>query len=132
MPDLEEIADYKVQAREFLDRSREDLAAGVLHQASEKGWGAASHMAKAAAAAQGWEYQTHAEFNVVLDRAGQLAGNQENRRRVRRFGAVANRLHGNYYSRKRHLNAETIRDDLGDVEELIALLTPLTEAPGNR
>ncbi|MCY4455272.1 MAG: hypothetical protein OXC56_03050 [Chloroflexi bacterium] len=51
--DMVEVADYAAQAREFLTRSREYLAAGDLHQASEKGWGAAAHMAKAVAAAQG-------------------------------------------------------------------------------
>ena len=34
------------QAREFLNKARGYLAAGDLHQASEKGWGAAAHMAR--------------------------------------------------------------------------------------
>ncbi len=41
-PNPTEIADYEAQAREFLAKSREYLAAGDLHQASEKGWGAAA------------------------------------------------------------------------------------------
>ena len=51
-PNLEEMADHAAQARDFLEKSREYLAAGDLHQASEKGWGAASHMVKAVAVAQ--------------------------------------------------------------------------------
>ena len=39
------IADHENQAREFLGKARDYLNAGDLHQASEKGWGAAAHMA---------------------------------------------------------------------------------------
>ena len=61
-----EVADYAAQAREFLSKSRTFLAAGDLHQASEKGWGAAAHMAKSVAVAQGWEYGNHADFSDML------------------------------------------------------------------
>lgn len=53
------IADYRQQAREFLLKSRQYLADDDLHQASEKGWGAAAWMAKAVAQAQGWQYKRH-------------------------------------------------------------------------
>jgi diadenosine tetraphosphate (Ap4A) HIT family hydrolase len=53
----------------FLGKSREYLAEGDLHQASEKGWGAAAWMAKAAAEAHGWEYKKHDHFHVVLRNA---------------------------------------------------------------
>ena len=57
-PDLTiDIAGHAAQARDFLARAREYLAAGDLHQASEKGWGAAAHMVKAVALAQGWKYE---------------------------------------------------------------------------
>ena len=54
---------HSAQAREFLDKAREYLAVGDLHQASEKGWGAAAHMAKAVALAQGWPYDRHSQFH---------------------------------------------------------------------
>ena len=118
----EEVADYESQAREFLANSRDFLAAGRLHQASEKGWGAASHMAKAVAAAQGWEYGTHADFSQVMYQASQLASNP----RIRELRGVANELHLNYYKRKRHLNAGAIRADLETITELLEMLYPLT------
>ena len=118
----EEVADYESQAQEFLVKGWDYLAAGDLHQASEKGWGAASHMAKAVAAAQGWEYGTHAEFSQVIYQARQLTNNP----RVRQLGSVANQLHLNYYKRKRHLNSEAIREELGDISELLEILHPLT------
>ena len=116
-----EVADYTAQAREFLAKAREYLAAGDLHQASEKGWGAASHMAKAVAAAQGWEYETHADFSVVLNRAWRLTGDDL----LPGLRAIANDLHGNYYRRKRHLDAALIGEDIESMAELLELLAPL-------
>lgn len=115
------IADHESQAREFLGKARDYLNAGDLHQASEKGWGAAAHMAKAVAVAQGWEYETHADFSVVLNQAWQATGND----RLRDLRGIANELHGNYYRRKRHLNAEVIGQDIESVAELMTALAPL-------
>ncbi len=120
----EEIADFEVQAREFLLRAQEYLQQGDLHQASEKGWGAAAHMAKAVALSQGWRYETHAEYNVVMSQARQATGND----RIRSLRGIANDLHGNYYRRRRHLNAEEIADDIESVAELLEALSPLVES----
>ena len=119
---FEEVSDYKNQSRAFLSKGWEYLDAGDLHQASEKGWGAAAHMAKAAALCQGWVYETHAGFNFVLNEASRLTGND----RLRDLRGRANDLHGNYYSRGIHLADDAIRADLGAVEELLELLEPLT------
>jgi len=121
-PNPTEIADYETQAREFMAKGREYLAQGDLHQASEKGWGAAAHMAKAVALAQGWTYDTHADFSVVIDQARRLSGNPS----LRGFRGIANELHGNYYRRKRHLNSDLIREDLEMVAEMLDILHPLT------
>ena len=61
--DTEAVADHVNQARDFLAKSREYLTQDDLHQASERGWGAAAHMAKAVAIAQGWEYERHSNFS---------------------------------------------------------------------
>ena len=115
------IADFEAQAHDFLNRARQYLAAGHLHQASEKGWGAAAHMAKAVAIAEGWTYETHADFNVVLNRATAATGED----RLRALRAIANELHGNHYRRKRHLDAAEIGRDLESVAELVEILAPL-------
>lgn len=117
------VADYEAQAREFLGKANEYLAQGDLHQASEKGWGAASHMAKAVALAQGWSYDTHAEFSVVLNRARQATGEDS----LRGLRGIANDLHANYYRRRRHLDAEEIARDLASMGELLSLLAPLLD-----
>ena len=121
-PSPTEIADYAAQAQEFLAKSREYLAQGDLHQASEKGWGAAAHMAKAVAVAQGWTYDTHADFSLVIDQARRLTGNSS----LRGYRGIANELHGNYYRRKRHLDSGLIREDLEMVAEMLDILSPLT------
>ena len=122
-PNPTEIADYAAQAQEFLAKSREYLAQGDLHQASEKGWGAAAHMAKAVAVAQGWTYETHTDFSDVLYQARELTGNSS----LRGLRSIANELHVNYYKRKRHLNANSISEDLESIAQMLDILRPLTE-----
>ena len=119
---LDEIAGYESQAREFLGRSREYLDSGDLHQASEKSWGAAAHMAKAVASAQGWRYTRHSHFHQVMNLAEQVTGND----RLRYLHGRAEILHINFYELKDDLNAEIIARDIQDVAELVEILYPLT------
>ncbi len=49
MVDLEIVASHREQSHTSMARAWEHLEAGDLHQASEKGWGAAPHMGKAMA-----------------------------------------------------------------------------------
>ena len=127
VPDPDAVTDYEAQAREFLAKGREYLTAGDLHQASEKGWGAAAHMAKAVAEAQGWEYEKHRDFSRVMNQASRITGND----RLRDLRARVNDLHGNYYERKRFLDAESIGKDIESIEELVALLAPLSVLDGS-
>lgn len=122
-PDNEAVADHVNQARDFLAKSREYLTQGDLHQASEKGWGAAAHMVKAVAIAHGWEYERHSDFSQVLNSAYLATGDD----RVRLLRGIPNELHGNYYKRKRHLDAGIVGRDLDSTAELMDLLQPLTE-----
>ena len=117
------VTDHLAQAEERLDRARRHLADGRLHKASRKGWSAAEHMAKAVAQAQGWEYERHADFSVVLNHARHLTDNA----RLGDLRATANDLHGNYYRRKRQLDAEVIGEDIEKIAQLLAILAPLTQ-----
>ena len=119
----ETVEDYRLQSREFLDRSRRYLKDDDLHQASEKGWGAAAWMAKAVATAQGWQYDKHEHFGEAMYLARQKIG--ENR--LNDLRKTANDLHGNFYQRKRFLHADLIADSLDEVVALLDLLEPLTE-----
>ena len=125
--DPEAVADYRQEAHVFLSRAWKYLAAGDLHQASEKGWGAAAWMAKAVAVTHGWVYQTHAEFGAVLNNAKALTGND----RIFDLRSAAYSLHVNYYTRKRFLSHEAIEHDLGYMTELLDTLEPLTTPAAN-
>lgn len=82
-------------------------------------------MAKAVAAAQGWEYETHADFSAVLNQARRVTGNT----RLPGLRGIANDLHGNYYRRRRHLDADSIAADIESMAELLEILAPLAGAP---
>ena len=121
--DSNPVADYRQQSRIFLAKAHEYLAEDDLHQASEKGWGAAAWMAKAVAEAQDWQYKRHDEFFTVMNQARQLSGDA----RLRNLGYVANALHGFFYTRKMFLDSIVIGEGLDDMELLLDILQPLTE-----
>ena len=117
----EAVTDHVGLARNFLERSKSYLAQGDLHQASEKGWGAAAHIVKAVAAANNWEYNFHDQFESVVINA---------RQRYRQPGLLemsraAEALHRNYYRRDLLLDANVIRNDVEAVERMVNILVPL-------
>lgn len=117
------VEDHSRRAGYFLQKSRQFLADGDFHQASEKGWGAAAHITKAVAAAHGWRYESHDEFDAVLDQASSLAQND----RIHDLGNAAHYLHRNYYQRKAMLNPDRIQQNLDNVAQLINLLLPMCQ-----
>ena len=125
-PDPAGVDDYRQQARDFLAKSWGYLDGDDLHQASEKGWGAAAGMAKAVAEAQGWEYERHEQFNVILNNARRLTGDD----RLPGLRSIASSLHGNSCTRGRFLDSESIGLDLERMAELLDILEPLTRAGG--
>ena len=116
------VSDYRQQSREFLAKSRQYLAEDDLHQAAEKGWGAAAWMAKAVAENQGWRYERHDEFFHVMNRTTRLSGDS----RIRDLRPWANELHGCYYKRKRFLDATDIGYGLDQIEVLLDIMEPMT------
>ena len=120
------VEDFRQQARVFLSKAHEYLAQDDLHQASEKGWGAAAWMAKAVAETRGWDYSEHAEFGVVVRNASDLTGNE----RLLDLTEIAYGLHRGYYTRKMFLSDRTIARNLDQMTEFLDALEPLTE-PGS-
>ena len=118
-----EAASHATQAREFLGRAGQHLADGDLHQASEKGWGAAAHMAKAVALVQGWQYDQHSHFHRVMNRARRLSGND----RLPFLHGRAEILHVNFYELTGDLDPETIREDLTSLAKRLDVLETLTD-----
>ena len=123
----EAAADYREQARQFLEKSRQYLAEDDLHQAAEKGWGAAAWMAKAVAENQGWQYAKHEHFNTVVNRVRQLSGDA----RLSDLRSRANELHGYFYTRRVFLNSLDINEGLDRMAAFLDILEPLTESAPN-
>ena len=114
------ITEHVQLAKEFLERSKSHLAEGDLHQASEKGWGAAANIIKAVAAANDWEYEHHDQFSSVVLNARQRYRQPS----LREMSRAAEALHVNYYKRKELLNPDLVREDIGDVEQMVNVLLP--------
>ncbi len=129
MATREAAIEYSNQAWDFLANGRKYLAEGDLHQASEKGWGAASWMAKAVAEANDWDYENHSQFNVVLGQVAQRmkARSPSDANRVYELRSIAHGLHQNFYTRKDLLDSTGIGVNLDNMDELLRLLTPLTQ-----
>ena len=113
---------YRNQSKSFLEQAYSELRAGDLRQASEKGWGAAAQIVKAAAEARGWDHNHHRLLFEVVSR---LSLDQEDRDIGRLFGA-ANFLHSNFY--EGGLDEATVTAALEDVERLVEKLEALLPA----
>ena len=87
------IQDHVQTARDFLEASDEEFAAGDVLQGSEKMWGAASHAVMAVAQQRGWPYGSHRALKMAADR---LAREYDDP--ALRFGFVAaQQFHANFY-----------------------------------
>ena len=106
-------ATYRVQSREFLAQASEELERGDLRQASEKGWGAAAQIVKAAAEVRGWEHHRHSSLFRVIDGLVEESGDGE----LRLLFGVAGELHSNFYDL--FLSSEAIVVRLRDVGNLV-------------
>ena len=84
---------YREQSRIFLAQAHEELANGVLQQASEKGWGAASQMVKAIAQEREWRHRSHGHLRDAINTLRNETGDEN---LEIQFGAGEN-LHQNFY-----------------------------------
>ena len=106
-------------SRMMMEQAVPELAKGDSLQASEKGWGAASHAVKAIAEARGWRHKSHADLFRVVRRLTAEIEQPE----IRRLFDVANGLHTNFY--EGWLGDEDIAERLADVRLLLAMLDEL-------
>ena len=114
------VIDHLELAKDFLGRSKEYLEKSDLHQASEKGWGAGSHIIKAVGVANNWPYEFHDDFESVVMNARQRYRQPS----LLELSRAAEALHRNYYKRKQLLNLDLIREDIQRVERMIDVLQP--------
>ena len=104
---------------EFLARARTYLAEGDLLQASEKGWGAAAQVVKAAAEARGWRHKSHRDLYAAID--GLVDETDDDDIRLA-FGS-AGQLHINFY--EGWLSTEAVQAYLAEVAKLVEKLAGL-------
>ena len=100
---------YGNRSRVLLAQAWEELERGDLRKASEKGWGAASQMVKAAADLRGWDHHSHSDLHNVV----RLLAVEMGDRSLRQLFNTAGSLHQNFYEGWQP--AEVVRDNLEDV-----------------
>ena len=110
---------YSDTGHDFLERARTYLAEEDLLQASEKGWGAAAQMVKAAAEARGWRHRSHRDLHVTINRLAEETGDDE----IGDLFDAANQLHTNFY--EGWLPRETVERNLSRVITLVQKLEAL-------
>ena len=110
---------YRDTGHEFLERARIYLAEEDLLQASEKGWGAAAQMVKAAAESRGWRHRSHRDLHVAINRLSNETGDEE----IGNLFDAANQLHTNFY--EGWLPHETVDRNLSRVVTLVEKLDTL-------
>ena len=104
---------YQQQSRAFLEQAQRELRAGDLRQASEKGWGAAAQIIKAAAEARGWE---HDRFQLILGTVSDLVQEQGDLE-ISRLFAAALALHEN--AEENYMYKAIVAAALEDVARLV-------------
>ena len=103
-------------SRMMMGQAAPELANGDRLQASEKGWGAASHAVKAIAEGRGWRHKSHADLFRVVRRLSSEAAQPE----IHTLFEVASGLHINFY--ESWLNDGDIAESLTEVRRLLAML----------
>ncbi len=107
------------QSRAFLEQAQRELRAGDLRQASEKGWGAAAQIVKAAAESRGWEHDQHRLLLRAVDRLSQEQSDIE----IWRLFGSSRSLHENFYEGE--MRAATVTKLLEDVARLVDIVDAL-------
>lgn len=111
------VAFHMDTSRMMMGQAAPELAKGDRLQASEKGWGAASHAVKAIAEGRGWRHKSHRDLFDVVHRLANEMDQQEIRTL---FKGAAGALHINFY--EGWLDDAAIAKNLVSVRRLLAML----------
>ena len=118
---VSQVATYREAGRQLLAQARAELDAGDLRQASEKGWGAAAQMVKAAAQARGWPHNAHRDLWTGIRDLTNEVGDPD----IHRLFGSAHYLHGNFYENA--FDAEMVRHHLDRVGQFLGKLERLLD-----
>ena len=117
---------YREASRHLLAQAHSELASGDLRQASEKAWGAAAQVVKAAAHLRGWDHSSHRGLFVTVRRLRDEVGDPE----IHALFAYPNFLHANFYENS--FIADDVASYIAQTEEFIAKLEAILDAfPSN-
>ena len=105
--------EYAVQSGYFLEKAVEALAEDDLAQASEKLWGAAAQVVKAAAERRGWAHGSHRDLFTAVNQLSREADDPD----MRDLFQIASSLHVNFY--ENWLTRDFIEDGLGRIRAFI-------------
>ena len=92
---MQQAQTYRKRSLECLSKAFQELEAGDLTQASEKGWGAAAQMVKAVAHDKGMEHHSHHSHRSHLFAAQDIEKNISGDTATQ--FAFAEQLHRNFY-----------------------------------
>ena len=90
---MQQVQTYRQRSRAFLSKAFEELEAGDLEQASEKGWGAVAGIIKAIAEERGCPHRSHRALHGAVDDLAQETGDAE----LVYLFLVASGMHSNFY-----------------------------------
>ena len=110
------VAFHADTSRMMMGQAGVELANGDSLQASEKGWGAASHGVKAIAEGRGWGHKSHADLFRVARRLADETGRPD----LLYLFNTASSLHTNFY--EGWLDDEAIAQNLVGVQMLLEML----------
>ena len=110
---------YAQASERFLAQARQELSAGDLAQASEKGWGATAQIIKAIAERRGWEHNRHRHLHQIASRLRAETGDRE----IRRLFDSASAMHENFY--ENDMPADEVAERLDDVETFLEKVLPM-------
>ena len=112
---------YREASHRLLSQAYAEFEAGDLQQASEKAWGAAAQMFKAAATLRGWEHDQHRHLWVAARKLSNEAGDQE----IHSLFGVAHSLHTNFYENT--YDAQRVALYIAEVERLVEKVEAMLE-----
>ncbi len=104
---------YARRSRRFLSQAADELAVDDLEQASEKGWGAAAQIMKAAAEERGWRHGQHRQLFSIARRLSEEVGDDD----IQVLFRVASDLHANFY--EGYMPADAIEYSVARVTDFV-------------
>ena len=99
------------------------MDAGDLRQASEKAWGAAAQIVKAAAQLRGWEHDSHRGLFLTVNQLTDEVGDPE----IHDLFAYPNYLHTNFYENT--FGPDEVTRYVVRTEEFVAKVEAILNSP---